>query len=361
MTRKALGIAPGSPEAKVIDDHIAQRKRSGTVKSIALAVLGIGLGLIAIFATGGLATIALVAGAGMSVYNVATDYKKYMVDSAGHRTDLDPAQALVAEDPSIGWLVVDVVGAGLDVGAAASAVRNMARTLRAIDELSKLGRAAQEGKDAAEIAQTLEDLAVEARAQYRVLRSEGKIAPGAGLTEDAFVKRGVAKAQRRLAGEVTEAETKAKAAKTSEVKTAPAEVAPPAVVVKENKFDCFFGRVKHTEHNLDGSLKTEEQLNKTEEQLKQSLHNAQRSEQNLADLKKLWVEEAHGGRKRLEEIFREGLSKPEKSRIETKYGITITRTVEIPGKGAIDVKYFYPGGDLTKTPEVSTIIPKIFK
>jgi len=77
VTRKALGIAPGSPEAKVIDDHIAQRKRSGTVKSIALAVLGIGLGLIAIFATGGLATIALVAGAGMSVYNVATDYKKY--------------------------------------------------------------------------------------------------------------------------------------------------------------------------------------------------------------------------------------------------------------------------------------------
>lgn len=61
------------------------------------------------------------------------------------------------------------------------------------------------------------------------------------------------------------------------------------------------------------------------------------------------------------QIFEEGLQQPEFSRLKTDYGVTITRSVKVGDAGAIDVKYFYTGGDLSATPEVSTIIPKIFK
>lgn len=60
-------------------------------------------------------------------------------------------------------------------------------------------------------------------------------------------------------------------------------------------------------------------------------------------------------------LFEEGKSLPEVARHTTEYGTTITRTVKVGDVGAIDVKYYYPGGDLSATPEISTIIPKIFK
>ncbi len=111
--------------------------------------------------------------------------------------------------------------------------------------------------------------------------------------------------------------------------------------VNESKFDYFFGRVTSSPHNTERSL------------------------QNLEDLKKLGIDEAAGGRERLVRIFQEGTSAPEvNSRHISEYGVTITRRVEVSGgesAGAIDVKYFYPRGDLSATPEVSTIIPKIYR
>jgi hypothetical protein len=52
---------------------------------------------------------------------------------------------------------------------------------------------------------------------------------------------------------------------------------------------------------------------------------------------------------------------PETARYETIHGITITRTVRIRDIGSIDIKYYYPGGDMSTTPEISSIIPKIWK
>jgi hypothetical protein len=89
-------------------------------------------------------------------------------------------------------------------------------------------------------------------------------------------------------------------------------------------------------------------------------HSKDRSLQNLKDLKTLCFDEAAGGQATLESIFQQGLKTPETSRYVSEYGVTITRTVRIDEIGAIDVKYFYPEGNLNATPEVSTIIPKIF-
>jgi hypothetical protein len=112
---------------------------------------------------------------------------------------------------------------------------------------------------------------------------------------------------------------------------------PPKVVVKEGKWDYFFGRVKSNKHNQDRSL------------------------QNKADIEKLGISEANGGREQLTKIFEDGLNAPEAARYTNEYGTTVTRTVEVAGKGKIDVKYFYTGGDMSVTPEISTIIPKVFK
>ena len=109
--------------------------------------------------------------------------------------------------------------------------------------------------------------------------------------------------------------------------------------IKESKFDYFFGRVTS------------------------SLHNQQRSLQNLQDLKKLGINESTGGQQRLMEVFQEGLTSPEIARKTTHYGTTVVRSMEMNGtqaRGSIEISYFYSKSDFSATPEVVSIIPKIY-
>jgi hypothetical protein len=110
--------------------------------------------------------------------------------------------------------------------------------------------------------------------------------------------------------------------------------------VKESKFDYFFGRVTSTPKN------------------------AARSLQNLKDLARLGIQEDNKGRERLLEIFEEGLTAAEVSRLEDECGVTITRSVFIENKsviGDILVSYLYRDGDLASIPEVTTLIPRIYQ
>ncbi len=109
------------------------------------------------------------------------------------------------------------------------------------------------------------------------------------------------------------------------------------MIVKQGKWDYFFGRVTSNPHNQTRSL------------------------QILKDLKTLGFADTKAGRTGLTRLFEIGRHLPEKARHVTEYGITITRTVPAGSRGAIDVKYFYPGGDLSAIPEISTIVPKVFK
>jgi hypothetical protein len=110
--------------------------------------------------------------------------------------------------------------------------------------------------------------------------------------------------------------------------------------IKEPKFDYFFGRVVSNPKNQARSL------------------------QNLKDLKALGIDEKTGGKERLMEIFKAGLESPSIKTKTTEYGTTVIKRVEVTGeeaRGAIDISYFYPKGDMTSVPEVTTIIPKIYK
>jgi hypothetical protein len=110
--------------------------------------------------------------------------------------------------------------------------------------------------------------------------------------------------------------------------------------IKEPKFDYFFGRVASNPKNQTRSL------------------------QNLRDLKTLGIDENLGGRDRLMEIFKSGLNSPAIKTKTTEYGKTVIKQVEVAGeeaRGAIEISYFYPKGDLSAIPEITTIIPKIYK
>ncbi len=110
---------------------------------------------------------------------------------------------------------------------------------------------------------------------------------------------------------------------------------PKGYTVNSSKFNYFFGKV------VTGAE-----------------HNITRSAQNLKDLTTLGIENEN----RLIGVFNEAIERG--SIVSTKtsqYGTTIMKSVNIGNKGSIDVGFFYAGGDMSSTPSVTTIIPKIFK
>jgi hypothetical protein len=109
------------------------------------------------------------------------------------------------------------------------------------------------------------------------------------------------------------------------------------ISVRESKWDYFYGRVTSSEHNRA------------------------RSQQNLRDLETLGFPDTPEGHAKLFKLFVDGRRSPETARYVSKYVVTITRTVKVGKAGVIDVKYFYPGDNLSATPEISSIVPKIFK
>lgn len=66
------------------------------------------------------------------------------------------------------------------------------------------------------------------------------------------------------------------------------------------------------------------------------------------------------------QIFSVGLHAPEiiEDRKITEYGINISRKVELSGgeqAGANIFRYFYPGGDLETTSQVTSIVALVYK
>ena len=116
------------------------------------------------------------------------------------------------------------------------------------------------------------------------------------------------------------------------IKTLFSKLKAPSFIVDPKKYDYFFGKVTS------------------------SAHNAERSMQNFKSLKRLGIADA----KSLNKIFKQALDKGKIIKESTsKYGTTVTRQIQVNKKGALDVSFFYEGGDMTKTPKVITIIPKL--
>lgn len=145
QAKMGMGIAPGSIHEDFIKWQVQHVKQIDEVVNLALAVLGIGLGLLS-GGTGTVAVLALIGSAGVGIASFAYNYDDYQFKHSANRTDFDKAKALTAEDPSMFWLALDIVFVAADIAAAA-------RMLRAARPIVNSVQAA--GGSADELAQAL--------------------------------------------------------------------------------------------------------------------------------------------------------------------------------------------------------------
>jgi hypothetical protein len=129
-----------------IKKHAEALGKAATIKTAVKTVFEIGLGLLATFATGGLALIAAAGSLGLSAYDAAVATKEYGVDSAAANTNLDPELALAAKDMDgqWKWVLFAWVGVGLD----ASTVAHALKGVKSIEDVAKAADQIAKGSEA---------------------------------------------------------------------------------------------------------------------------------------------------------------------------------------------------------------------
>lgn len=136
-----MDIQPGSIHDQIIRDKIHDDAIAKLVGGVLLAIVAIALTVVSV----GAATPAVIAAgasigaAGLGTYMAYDEYKQYTAEHA-------VADAGLADDPSVIWLVLAIVGAGVDMAAATKAVRALgpaARTLHAGGELADFTKAVE--------------------------------------------------------------------------------------------------------------------------------------------------------------------------------------------------------------------------
>ena len=140
QVKQVYGIEPGSYADQLIERE-RERRSPSVLETVLSTVLMIGLGVVATFATGGVALGALLAGFTIGGMQALDLYADYDVKKAAHGTDLDVARAISSDDPSLFWLAVAIVGAVVDLGAAVQAFRSIGRAAREMEKLEQVARA----------------------------------------------------------------------------------------------------------------------------------------------------------------------------------------------------------------------------
>jgi hypothetical protein len=174
-----MDIQPGSIHDQIIKDKIHDDAIAKLVGGILLAIAAIALTVVSL----GAATPAIVAAgasigaAGLSTYMAYDEYKQYTADHA-------IGEAGFADDPSVVWLVLAIVGAGVDMAAATKAVRALApaaKLLEAGGEVSDFTKAVeglQKSKRIDEKIAAAADKAAAARRSYAAAKGELSTALG---------------------------------------------------------------------------------------------------------------------------------------------------------------------------------------
>ena len=137
ITKRHLMVRPGTMRDRVVNDTVEANQPS-MFKAIAIAVISIGLGLLAAIPTGGasLGVTAAVVGAGvgglaLDAYLIYDTVREYQIAKAASGTDPDKARALSQEEPSLFWFAVEIVTAGIGGAAAIRTFRGIAKARRA--------------------------------------------------------------------------------------------------------------------------------------------------------------------------------------------------------------------------------------
>lgn len=84
--------------------------------------------------------------------------------------------------------------------------------------------------------------------------------------------------------------------------------------------------------------------------------NIQRSAQNLKDLNTLGIIDEQALTILFNKAASDGVIISHKS---NNFGTTVVKSISISDKGAIQIGFFYPEGNMSATPKVTSLIPKI--
>jgi hypothetical protein len=133
LTKVELGYAPNSIEAKIVDQKVADVESARTLRDLFFGAFAVALGLLAAPVTGGgsvVAGIATAGGAALSVGLAVEHLEEYQLEKAANATDYDKANLISSTEPSLFWLAVDILFAGIDAAAAAKIFKNLAATAK---------------------------------------------------------------------------------------------------------------------------------------------------------------------------------------------------------------------------------------
>jgi RHS repeat-associated protein len=136
-------------------------------------------------------------------------------------------------------------------------------------------------------------------------------------------------------------------------------------ILNTSKFDYFFGKLDYQNlkgADLDAYAKN---VGRTVESL---IHNQDRAS-SMAKVFDAWgIKDTQAGFGKLSELFSAGLNAKELSSKTNEFGTTVTRELSLvysagekkgQSAGSMLISYFYKGGDMNSTPEITTVIPKL--
>jgi lipopolysaccharide export system protein LptC len=228
-TKAQMEIDQGSLEDSLINEYASDIELEESIKSLALAVFTIGIGMLAAIPTGGAslgasvaATAAATTSLAISGFQAMRAVQNYELEMAAHGTTFDKAKAISKEDPSLFWLALDIVGVVVDVHGALAAFRSLGRAVREVIAARALIKEAEAGAKAAGMTEkqlkslrelsknypglyerilshisTAEDIAkpglkeleAAARAQYQALVKAGRLEEIKNISEELFVEQ----------------------------------------------------------------------------------------------------------------------------------------------------------------------------
>ena len=152
-TKSVFGATKGTMYGKLVDEKVdSEKDYTPEIISAVSFIVSLALGLLAASTTGGTgAALAFRAGATLvdaaaSAYLAHNAWQAYMLADAMTKTDPEKARAVSQTDPSLFWLALDLIGAGLDVFAATKAFQKLVSPMKK----AQIARAAGKYDEAAE-------------------------------------------------------------------------------------------------------------------------------------------------------------------------------------------------------------------
>lgn len=132
-----MGIADQPDMIHAIQRHIERQEASEAFLQMVVAALALGTTLMS-------GPLAPFVGAAWGVGFAAEGIDRYSMESAANNVALDPeVRDISANEPSLLWLVIDIAGAVIDLGAVLAALRPVARAAMASGKIAEFSAAAR--------------------------------------------------------------------------------------------------------------------------------------------------------------------------------------------------------------------------